>query len=107
MPSGCSCRTSPASPVFVDLASMRSAVQRMGGDPSRINPLVPVDLVIDHSVQVDYFGSRDALGLNLSGNSKGTRRGMLCLDGPSRPFKTRGSCLRVSASFTKSTWNIC
>ena len=52
-------------PVFVDLASMRSAVQRMGGDPSRINPLVPVDLVIDHSVQVDYFGSRDALGLNL------------------------------------------
>ena len=52
-------------PVFVDLASMRSAVQRMGGDPGRINPLVPVDLVIDHSVQVDYFGSRDALGLNL------------------------------------------
>ena len=52
-------------PVFVDLASMRSAVRRMGGDPNRINPLVPVDLVIDHSVQVDYFGSRDAFGLNL------------------------------------------
>ena len=52
-------------PVFVDLASMRSAVKRMGGDPSRINPLVPVDLVIDHSVQVDFFGNAQAMTLNL------------------------------------------
>ena len=52
-------------PVFVDLASMRSAVKRMGGDPSRINPLVPVDLVIDHSVQVDFFGNAEAMTLNL------------------------------------------
>jgi aconitate hydratase len=44
-------------PAVVDLAAMRSAVGRTGGDPQRINPLVPVDLVIDHSVQVDYFGS--------------------------------------------------
>ncbi|MDQ3700131.1 MAG: aconitate hydratase AcnA, partial [Chloroflexota bacterium] len=44
-------------PAVVDLAAMRSAVARMGGDPQRINPLVPADLVIDHSVQVDYFGS--------------------------------------------------
>ncbi len=43
-------------PVVVDLASMRAAVQRLGGDPKRINPLQPVDLVIDHSVQVDSFG---------------------------------------------------
>ncbi len=51
-------------PAVVDLASMRAAVKRLGGDPKRINPLVPVDLVIDHSVQVDYFGSADALGKN-------------------------------------------
>ena len=48
-------------PAVVDLASMRAAVKRLGGDPKRINPLVPVDLVVDHSVQVDVFGTRDAL----------------------------------------------
>ncbi|MDP3063960.1 MAG: aconitate hydratase AcnA [Chloroflexota bacterium] len=52
-------------PAVVDLASMRSAMQRMGGDPRRINPVVPSDLVIDHSVQVDYFGSADAFRLNV------------------------------------------
>ncbi|MFN4218466.1 MAG: aconitate hydratase AcnA [Candidatus Bipolaricaulia bacterium] len=51
-------------PAVVDLAAMRSAVKRLGGDPTKINPLVPVDLVIDHSVQVDYFGSRLALQRN-------------------------------------------
>ncbi len=45
-------------PAIVDLAAMRDAMQRMGGDPKRINPLQPVELVIDHSVQVDDFGSR-------------------------------------------------
>src|SRR5438093_565035 len=44
-------------PCVVDLAAMRSAMKRLGGDPKKINPLIPVDLVIDHSVQVDYFGS--------------------------------------------------
>ena len=44
-------------PLVVDLAAMRSAVQRLGGDPKIIEPLVPVDLVVDHSVQVDFFGS--------------------------------------------------
>ena len=51
-------------PAVVDLAAMRSAMARLGGDPSRINPLVPVDLVIDHSVQVDFFASPDALQRN-------------------------------------------
>ncbi|MCH7720619.1 MAG: aconitate hydratase, partial [Planctomycetes bacterium] len=51
-------------PALVDLAAMRSALARMGGDPKRINPQIPVDLVIDHSVQVDQFGSSDALGIN-------------------------------------------
>src|SRR6266567_9560578 len=53
-------------PAAVDLAAMRSAMARLGGDPKRINPLVPADLVIDHSVQVDYFGSADAFGLNVA-----------------------------------------
>ncbi|MCS6914990.1 MAG: aconitate hydratase AcnA, partial [Myxococcota bacterium] len=52
-------------PVLVDLAAMRAAVARLGGDPRRINPLVPVDLVIDHSVQVDYHGTPDALLRNV------------------------------------------
>jgi aconitate hydratase len=51
-------------PAVVDLASMRAAVRRLGGDPRRINPLVPVDLVVDHSVQVDVFGSHEALQRN-------------------------------------------
>jgi aconitate hydratase len=51
-------------PAVVDLASMRAAVGRLGGDPRRINPLIPVDLVVDHSVQVDTFGSADALRRN-------------------------------------------
>jgi aconitate hydratase len=51
-------------PAVVDLASMRSAVKRLGHDPAKINPLVPVDLVVDHSVQVDVFGSRDAAERN-------------------------------------------
>jgi aconitate hydratase len=52
-------------PCVVDLAAMRAAMRRLGGDPAKINPLVPVDLVIDHSVQVDYFGSADALEKNV------------------------------------------
>jgi aconitate hydratase len=51
-------------PAVVDLAAMRDAVARMGGDPSRINPLQPVELVIDHSVQVDQFGTRYAFETN-------------------------------------------
>ena len=51
-------------PSIVDLAAMRSAMKRLGGDPARINPVVPVDLVIDHSVQVDQFGSAFALMFN-------------------------------------------
>ena len=51
-------------PAVVDLAAMRAAVSRMGCDPKKINPLVPVDLVIDHSVQVDFFATPDALQRN-------------------------------------------
>ncbi len=51
-------------PALVDFAAMRSAMERLGGDPKRINPQIPADLVIDHSVQVDHFGSDKALDLN-------------------------------------------
>jgi aconitate hydratase A / 2-methylisocitrate dehydratase len=53
-------------PAVVDLAAMRSAVARSGGDPLRIDPLVPVDLVVDHSVQVDAFGNREAYERNIA-----------------------------------------
>ncbi|MFV2066749.1 MAG: aconitate hydratase, partial [Pirellulales bacterium] len=52
-------------PAVVDLAAMRSAMQRLGGNPRAINPLIPADLVVDHSVQVDRFGSPDALARNV------------------------------------------
>jgi len=52
-------------PAVVDLAAMRDAMKSLGGDPKKINPLVPVDLVIDHSVMIDYFGSQDAFGKNV------------------------------------------
>jgi len=51
-------------PAVVDLAAMRDAMAEMGGDPARINPLAPAELVIDHSVQVDAFGTRDAFRVN-------------------------------------------
>ncbi len=51
-------------PALVDFAAMRSAMERLGGDPARINPQIPADLIVDHSVQVDHFGSGDALALN-------------------------------------------
>ncbi|MGI8425713.1 MAG: aconitate hydratase AcnA [Actinomycetota bacterium] len=52
-------------PAVVDLAALRSAVHRAGGDPASVNPFIPVDLVVDHSVQVDRFGSPEAYGANI------------------------------------------
>src|SRR5262249_10027799 len=51
-------------PCVVDLAAMRDGIVRLGGDPAKVNPLQPVELVIDHSVQVDYFGQANAFQLN-------------------------------------------
>jgi len=52
-------------PAVVDLAAMRDGIVKLGGDPSKVNPLQPVELVIDHSVQVDHFGAAGAFGLNV------------------------------------------
>src|SRR6266849_1551794 len=53
-------------PAVVDLAAMRDALARLGGDPEKINPLNPVDLVIDHSVMVDYFGTPESFAENVA-----------------------------------------
>jgi aconitate hydratase len=53
-------------PAVVDLAAMRDAIRELGGDPRRINPLVPVELIVDHSVQVDYFGTAGSLNRNVA-----------------------------------------
>src|SRR6185312_874509 len=52
-------------PLLADVAAMRSAAVRLGKNPKRIEPLVPVDLVVDHSVMVDYYGIKNALALNM------------------------------------------
>ena len=75
-------------PLVVDLAAMRSAVQRLGRDPNIIEPLVSVDLVVDHSVQVDFFGSQRALELNLDMEFKRNRERYQFLKWGQQAFKT-------------------
>jgi aconitate hydratase len=75
-------------PLVVDLAAMRSAVKRLGADPNIIEPLVPVDLVVDHSVQVDFFGSARALQLNLDMEFKRNRERYQFLKWGQQAFKT-------------------
>jgi aconitate hydratase len=75
-------------PLVVDLAAMRSAVKRLGCDPKIIEPLVPVDLVVDHSVQVDFFGSARALELNLDMEFKRNRERYQFLKWGQQAFKT-------------------
>jgi aconitate hydratase len=77
-------------PLVVDLAAMRSAVQRLGGDPKIIEPLVPVDLVVDHSVQVDFAGSALALQLNMDMEFKRNRERYQFLKWGQQAFKTFG-----------------
>src|SRR5437870_8211906 len=75
-------------PLVVDLAAMRSAVQRLGHDSNIIEPLVSVDLVVDHSVQVDFFGSQRALELNLDMEFKRNRERYQFLKWGQQAFKT-------------------
>ena len=75
-------------PLVVDLAAMRSTVKRLGGDPKIIEPLVPVDLVVDHSVQVDFFGSAQALRLNLEMEFKRNRERYQFLKWGQQAFST-------------------
>ena len=77
-------------PLLVDLAAMRSAVARLGGKPGIIVPLVPVDLVVDHSVQVDYYGWADAMKLNLDMEFKRNRERYEFLKWGQQAFETFG-----------------
>ncbi|HSH37268.1 MAG TPA: aconitate hydratase, partial [Chthoniobacterales bacterium] len=77
-------------PLVVDLAAMRSAVKRVGGDPKIIEPLVPVDLVVDHSVQVDFAGSTLALKLNMEMEFKRNRERYEFLKWGQQAFRTFG-----------------
>ncbi|MEO5722270.1 MAG: aconitase family protein, partial [Chthoniobacterales bacterium] len=77
-------------PLVVDLAAMRSAVKQLGGDPKIIEPLVPVDLVVDHSVQVDFAGSAQALQLNMEMEFKRNRERYQFLKWGQQAFKTFG-----------------
>ena len=79
-------------PAIVDLAAMRDAMKGLGGKPGKINPLVPVDLVIDHSVQVDQFGTNGALAFNTDIEYQRNRERYVFLAGGRKPFI-------ISASF--------
>ncbi|MDD5199552.1 MAG: aconitate hydratase [Terrimicrobiaceae bacterium] len=77
-------------PLLVDLAAMRSAIARMDKSPAVIEPLVPVDLVVDHSVQVDFYGSADAMRLNLEMEFKRNRERYEFLKWGQGAFETFG-----------------
>ena len=74
-------------PAVVDLAAMRAAMQRAGGDPGRIDPLVPVDLVVDHSVQVDSFGDAQAYGRNIEREYERNRERYMLLRWAQQAFR--------------------
>ncbi len=93
-------------PAVVDLAAMRSAVARLGGDPHRINPLVPVDLVIDHSVQIDHFGTTLAFQFNVQQEQARNRERYLLLRWAQQAFQNfqlvppgTGICHQVNLEF--------
>src|SRR5207253_1755632 len=77
-------------PLVMDPAAMRSVVRQLGGDPKIIEPLVPVDLVVDHSVQVDFAGSAEALRLNMEMEFKRNRERYQFLKWGQQAFKTFG-----------------
>ncbi len=86
-------------PCVVDLAAMRDGIVTLGGDPDQVNPLQPVELVIDHSVQVDHFGTANALaaerGARVSAQPRALRVPAL---GPDRRSTTSASCRPRPAS---------
>ncbi|MHB0870921.1 MAG: aconitate hydratase AcnA [Chloroflexota bacterium] len=93
-------------PFVVDMAAMRSAVARLGGDPRRVNPLVPVDLVIDHSVQIDRFGTSLAFQFNVEREQERNRERYLLLRWAQQAFQNfqlvppgTGICHQVNLEF--------
>ena len=90
-------------PAIVDLAAMRDAMEELGGDPKQINPLVPVELVIDHSIQVDVFGEPLAFQRNAELEFERNRERYAFLRWGQTAFDNFASCRRTPASATRST----
>src|ERR1700735_3390380 len=97
-------------PAVVDLAAMRDAMVKLGGDPEKINPLVPVDLVIDHSVVVDYFGTGKSLGQNVAREYEQNQGRFLCLKWGQQGFSNfrvvppgTGICHQVNLEYLAQT----
>jgi aconitate hydratase len=93
-------------PAVVDLAAMRNAMQKLGGKAEKINPLVPVDLVIDHSVIVNFFGDNKAFAKNVVEEYSRIRNVTNSLNGARRRFRIFPWCRPAPASATRSISNI-
>ena len=92
-------------PAVVDLAAMRDGIAALGGNPNKVNPLQPVELVIDHSVQVDYFGRPDAFQLNAELEFSRNKERYAFLRWGQQAFGTSGWYRPTPASSTRSTSN--
>ena len=90
----------------VDLAAMRDAMSMLGGDPKKINPLVPVDLVIDHSVMVDFFGNPSAFKRNVEEEYKRNQERYRFLKWAQQSFEISAWCRPARAFAIKSISNI-
>ena len=88
-------------PAVVDLAAMRDAMVKLGGKASAINPLSPAELVIDHSVQVDHFGTPESLAANNAIEFERNKERYSFLRWDRMPFRTFGSCRPIRASFIR------
>ncbi|MHA1915868.1 MAG: aconitate hydratase AcnA [Promethearchaeota archaeon] len=100
-------------PTVVDLAALRSAIKRANKDPSKINPIIPVDLVIDHSIQVDYYGTKDAIKLNEQIEMERNRERYTLLKWAQEVFTnfrvvptSRGICHQVNLEYLASVVHI-
>ena len=93
-------------PAVVDLAALRDAIKESGGDPQLINPQIPVDLVIDHSVMVDYFGSPDAFQKNVEKEFERNGERYRLLNGRRKSLKISEWFRRAQVSCIRSIWNI-
>ncbi len=88
-------------PAVVDLAAMRDGIIKLGGQPDKVNPLIPVDLVIDHSVMVDVAGTEDALHQNVEWSSPATGSATASCAGAARPSRISASSRPAPASATR------
>ena len=92
-------------PAVVHLAAMRDAMKALGGDPKLINPLQPAELVIDHSVQVDEFGTPQAMGINAGLEFSRNKERYAFLRWGKPRSRTSPSFRRTLALFIRSIWN--